>query len=182
MDPETFRLLISTAGVVVSGLGGALMTAHFNGKNAERTHEAQRKMWTLEQNHARQESQRIQKEDDYRNLLLSLDAYQLLLTRAFTADPILLDRQEAIEAERKFKAAAAHVTLFNDDPQLEDAINGAAWELSYVVEQIEEAMKQQVSPVLTPQNLTALVALHRTNILTAMRKDLRATASSPASR
>ncbi|WPU08099.1 hypothetical protein [Pseudarthrobacter oxydans] len=172
------RLLISTGGVVASGLVGAGITAYSTNRNAARTHHAQRVMWELEKDHTRQESLRIQKEEDYRNLLLSMDEYQVLVTKAFTAEPIEWDLQHAMEAEVRFKAAAAHVALFNDDPKLQEALDSATWQLSSVAELVQRAATnhkeiQQDTLHWFPVNMDT----HRKQILDALRHDLRETDS-----
>jgi hypothetical protein len=178
MDAETTRLLISTGVAFASGVIGAVIAAVSTHFSSKRANHHQREMLSLEKNHDRLDALRSRKEDDYRNLLLGLDAYQTYITKAYTAEPRQWDTQQATEAEANFRAAAAHVTLFTDDTQLQEALEAASAELASVARAAERsATMLEIFPGVTEEVFPARMDVHRRQILTAMRHDLRMTAA-----
>ncbi|RNL52949.1 hypothetical protein, partial [Arthrobacter oryzae] len=164
---------ITTVGVFVSGLAGAIVAAYFNGKNMREAHQAERKMWALEKSHEMQMSVRKQRTEDYRELLICMDEFVLLLTRAYNKKaPPQLDQHAAREMEKKLKELVTTVSLFSDNSELEETLNAVTEKLSPKFEAMAAENDRGYITSDGHPTLGAEMATNRQKILSFIKEDL----------
>ena len=180
MDTSTQNLIVTTAGVVLSGIFGAVSNGYFNHRTTQATIKKERTMWKLEKEYAQKEAILSQKRAAYQQLLKNIDSLNLLLTRTLdtsSADffPIAVQTEE-----EALTAQIAQVMLYINNQDLEYNIKSIYSRLSRTIGILNEAHTQRAPAsrgLLQIHNAEML--RHREDMLSGFRDDLQGDTPQP---
>ncbi|WP_457950429.1 hypothetical protein ACTAQI_07555 [Pseudarthrobacter sp. alpha12b] len=174
MDAETVRLLVTTSGVVIAGLGGAGVTAFVNRKNVQDAHKAERSLWELTKRNEQEEALKSKKEEIYINFLVTLDRYQSLLNRALFNAPKMWDEEEIFQQRQELQALMNTADLLNGTEEVVGAMNNMLSATTRFMLPIEDAINakrpaEQGSKLI---DLTNQVTSAKAALVISMRSSL----------
>lgn len=169
MEPVNIQLLISTGGVLISGIAATLATGYSSRKTIQLEHKKAHETWLRE---TTREDERTVREA-YRQLLIDIDDFDLILSTGFLRYPAYVDPRTVEAAERKLKAQVATVLVLIADDSLEEAIRAVSARLSLTRLRTVEAMmrSEDVDGLLPQQHKFEMDKLTK-EILKAFQKDL----------
>lgn len=170
MEPVTLQILISTGGVLLSGVAATALSEHSRIKALKLGRESENEAWITKRNH----EEKSEKADAYRQLLIDIDDLDTILTTAFQSSPARLTPTGVEAAERKMKAQVATVLLLIDDDALEASIRAASDRLSHTrLRTIEAAQAREEVATFLPHDHKTEMLKRTKEILRAFRNDLR---------